>query len=219
MTASFVLIGPPGSGKGTQAKKMSSEFSIPHISTGDMFRAEVAEQTDLGKKVSAIMEAGDYVSDDITNAIVRSRLSKPDVKAGFILDGYPRTVNQAQVLEEMISDLGLKPLSVLLFEMPREDLVERLTGRLSCPSCGAVFHQKLNPPTKADVCDQCGHQGLITRDDDSEETVRKRLGVYDEQTQPLVDYYRNHGEIGFKELDASQPVEQLSEAIFKQYSG
>lgn len=209
----LILIGPPGSGKGTQAKKIEKKFSIPHISTGDMFRAEVKAGSELGKQVQVVMDSGQYVSDELTNAVVDKRFSAEDVKRGYILDGFPRTVDQAIELEKIITKYSLPRPHVLLFEVGREALITRLTGRLTCPSCGAVFHKSLNPPQSANICDQCGHQGLDARKDDTEDTVVKRLDVFTAQTGPVVDFYKQKGVV--TSFDASAPVESLTDTIFK----
>lgn len=208
-------MGPPGSGKGTQAKRLAAEFKIPHISTGDAFRAEVAAQTELGNRVKQIMESGQYVSDEITNQIVDHRLSAPDVSQGFILDGYPRTVDQAEALDAMAESKSLGSLRVVLFEIQKAELVDRLTGRLTCKDCGAVFHLRLNPPIEVGKCDKCGGQ-LIQREDDTEETVTKRIGVYESQTSPLVDFYRKAGVLS--RVDASKIVDQVYEDLVKAIS-
>jgi adenylate kinase len=185
----LILLGPPGAGKGTQAKLLSVALSVPHISTGDMFRDHKARGTEIGKKVQAIMDAGGLVTDDITNAMVKDRLSRPDVAPGFLLDGYPRTVPQAEYLDRLLGSLGRSIGRVLSYEVAEEVLVERMSGRRSCPKCGAVYHVSQNPPREAGRCDRDG-TALVQRDDDREETVRRRLEEYASKTEPLKRYYR-----------------------------
>ncbi len=186
----LILLGPPGAGKGTQAKLLAGEFKVPHISTGDMFRDHKARGTELGKKVQAIMDAGGLVTDDVTNDLVKDRLGRPDVARGFILDGYPRTAAQAQYLDLLLHSLGRQISRCLSYEVPPELLVERMSGRRSCPKCGAVYHVSQNPPQRDGYCDKDG-AGLVQRDDDKPETVRKRLQEYVSKTEPLVRFYRD----------------------------
>ena len=188
-----IFMGPPGSGKGTQAKLLTAELSIPHISTGDILRSEVAAGSELGLKVQAIMDAGHYVSDDVMNQLIEQRFLQSDVEAGYILDGYPRTIDQAESLIGILRARGLATPKVFYFEVPTEVLVERITGRLSCPACGAVFHKTLNPPQKDNFCHYCGHEGLTSRADDDEATLRKRLEVFTTQTAPLLSFFEHHG--------------------------
>lgn len=185
----LILLGPPGAGKGTQAKLLSAELRVPHISTGDMFRDHKARGTEIGKQVQAIMDAGGLVTDDITNAMVKERLARPDVAQGFILDGYPRTTAQAEYLDRLLEAMGRSITRCLSYEVPEEVLVDRLSGRRSCPKCGAVYHQTQNPPKAPGVCDRDG-QALAQRDDDRPESVRKRLQEYASKTEPLRRYYR-----------------------------
>ena len=186
----LILLGPPGAGKGTQAKLLAGEFKVPHISTGDMFRDHKARGTELGKKVQAIMVAGGLVTDDVTNDLVKDRLGRPDVARGFILDGYPRTAAQAQYLDLLLHSLGRQISRCLSYEVPPELLVERMSGRRSCPKCGTVYHVSQNPPQRDGYCDKDG-AGLVQRDDDKPETVRKRLQEYVSKTEPLVRFYRD----------------------------
>ncbi len=185
----LILLGAPGAGKGTQAKWISEEYGIPHISTGDILRKNVAEGTELGKEAKKYMDEGKLVPDELIIDMVRDRLSQDDCKNGFILDGFPRTIKQAEALEK-ITDVD----AVLNIYVPFEKLIERITGRRTCPKCGAVYHIKYNPPKKDNICDVCGTP-LIQRDDDKEETVRKRLKTYEEQTAPLIDYYEKKGKL------------------------
>ena len=199
----ILLMGPPGSGKGTQAANLVKEFTISHISTGDMFRAAIKAGTELGKQAKACIDAGNLVPDEITIGIVRERLSQDDCKKGFILDGFPRTVEQADALTEILSDLGLKLKSVLDVNVPSADLVERAVGRRICKSCGATYHVKFNPSKVEGVCDECGGE-LFQRPDDTEETMKNRLSVYDAQTKPLIDYYTKAGL--YVEVDGRQEI-------------
>jgi adenylate kinase len=185
----LILLGPPGAGKGTQAKLLSAEFRIPHISTGDMFRDHKARGTEIGKQVQAIMDAGGLVTDDVTNAMVKERLARPDVAPGFILDGYPRTTAQAGYLDQVLRSLGRAITRCLSYEVAEEVLVERMSGRRSCPRCGAVYHVSQSPPNRDGYCDRDG-AGLVQRDDDKPETVKKRLQEYASKTEPLRRFYR-----------------------------
>ncbi len=188
----LILLGPPGGGKGTQAKLLAAGLRIPHISTGDMFREHKSKGTEIGRKVQAIMDSGGLVPDDITNALVKDRLSRPDVQGGFLLDGYPRTTAQADYLEKLLRSLGPGVDRVLSYEVAREILVDRLSGRRSCPKCGAVYHVSQNPPRKAGACDRDG-SALVQRDDDRPESVAKRLEEYEVKTEPLKRYYHERG--------------------------
>ena len=188
----LILLGPPGAGKGTQAKLLAAEYRIPHISTGDMFRDHKARGTEIGKKVDAIMAAGGLVTDDITNAMVKDRLARPDVAPGFILDGYPRTTAQAEFLDQILRSLGRSITRCLSYEVADELLVERMSGRRSCPKCGTVYHVSQNPPQRDGYCDRDG-AGLVQRDDDKPETVKKRLQEYAAKTEPLRRFYREKG--------------------------
>jgi len=185
----LILLGPPGSGKGTQAKLLSQEFHVPHVSTGDMFRDHKARGTPIGKKVQAIMDAGGLVTDDITNDMVKDRLGSPDVVKGFILDGYPRTAAQAQYLDLLLHSLGRSIARCLAYEVPEDVLVDRMSGRRSCPKCGAVYHVSQNPPKRDGFCD-LDDAGLLQREDDKPATVRNRLQEYATKTEPLLRFYR-----------------------------
>ena len=208
----ILLMGPPGAGKGTQAAKLAAKFGIPHISTGDMFRAAVKAGTELGKKAKACMEEGRLVPDDVTIGIVRERLSETDAKKGFILDGFPRTVEQANALDGILKDLGLALKGAIDINVPNDLLVERAVGRRVCKQCGATYHVKFQPSKAEGVCDKCGGE-LYQRGDDSSATITNRLKVYDEQTKPLIDYYKKAGL--YTEIDGSQPIELVTEALFK----
>jgi adenylate kinase len=188
----LVLLGPPGAGKGTQAKLLAQELAVPHISTGDMFRDHKARGTELGKQIQAIMDSGGLVTDDITNAMVKERLGRPDCGGGFILDGYPRTRAQAEFLEGMLAAAGRKIGRALSYEVVEEALVERISGRRSCPKCGAVYHVTATPPKHAGACDRDG-TALVLRDDDKPENVRKRMQEYATKTEPLKRFYSERG--------------------------
>jgi len=185
-------MGLPGAGKGTQAEKISKEYNIPHISTGDMFRLAIKEGTELGKKAKNFMDQGDLVPDEVTIGIVQERLSKDDCKQGFLLDGFPRTIAQAEALHNLLSDMKESIDYVLHVDVPEEKLIERLTGRRICPTCGATYHVMYNPPQKEGLCDKDGSE-LIQREDDTPETVKNRLAVNIKQTQPLMDFYNDKG--------------------------
>jgi adenylate kinase len=187
-----VLVGPPGAGKGTQAQILASELSIPKVSTGDIFRANVSGGTELGKQAKAYMDRGDLVPDEVTNAMVRDRLAQEDAQGGFLLDGFPRNVAQAETLNKILGDLDERLDAVLELRVDEEEVVKRLSGRRSCRNCGHVQHVDFDPPATAGVCDACGGE-LFQREDDKEETIRHRLEVYREQTAPLVQFYENEG--------------------------
>lgn len=188
----LILMGLPGAGKGTQAEMIKEKYNIPHISTGDMFRLAIKEQTELGKQAKTYMDEGALVPDEVTNGIVEERLAKDDCNKGFLLDGFPRTIPQAEALEEITKKIGKEIDYVIHVDVPAEKLVERLTGRRVCPSCGATYHVINKPPKQEGVCDRDGAK-LVQRDDDTEETVQKRLSVNIEQTKPLLDFYEQKG--------------------------
>lgn len=188
----LILLGPPGAGKGTQAKLLSAEYRIPHISTGDMFREHTAAGTELGLKVKALMEGGGLVTDDITNAMVKDRLGRADVAGGFILDGYPRTVPQAAYLDGLLEASGRGIDRVISYEVAEETLIERISGRRSCPKCGAVYHVTQNPPKAMGYCDR-DHEGLVQREDDKPENVKRRMAEYASKTEPLRRLYDERG--------------------------
>jgi adenylate kinase len=190
----LILLGPPGAGKGTQAKLLSSALSVPHISTGDMFRDHKARRTEIGQTIQAIMDSGGLVTDDITNAMVDERLARPDVAAGCILDGYPRTVGQAQHLDALLKGLGRDIGRVISYEVSEDALVERIGGRRSCPTCGAVYHLTQQPPRQAGRCDKDG-AALVLREDDKPEKVRMRMQEYVGKTAPLKAYYQARGQV------------------------
>ncbi len=186
----IVLLGPPGAGKGTQAKSISNRYSIPHISTGDIFRKNISENTPLGIEAKSYMDNGQLVPDEVTINMVKDRLQQDDCKNGYLLDGFPRTVHQAEALDNFLTEREESIDTALLIEVPKEFILERMTGRRVCPSCGASYHIKFNPPANDGKCDLCGSD-VIQRKDDTEETVKERLDVYENQTQPLIDFYKN----------------------------
>jgi len=189
----IVLVGPPGAGKGTQAAFLAKNLSIPHISTGDLFRANISQQTELGKLAKSYMDAGNLVPDEVTIGMAKDRMEKPDAEGGFLLDGFPRNVSQAEALDEMLQSESMKLDAVLDLEVPEEEVVKRIAGRRICRKDSShVFHVTYSRPKKEGVCDACGGE-LYQRDDDSEETVRKRLEVYHTQTEPIIDYYKTQG--------------------------
>ena len=205
----LILMGPPGSGKGTQAAFISKKMGIPHISTGDMFRKAISDKTDLGSKAKQYLDSGRLVPDEITVGIVRERLHEPDCRKGFLLDGFPRTVAQAEALDEIVKDMDLAIDGVIDIQVPREELLKRLTGRRMCKECGETYHILFNPPARADLCDKCGGS-LYQRVDDTEETITKRLDVYNQQTKPLIKYYEKQGLL--KNINGNQEIpEVLSE--------
>jgi adenylate kinases len=206
----ILLMGPPGAGKGTQAALIVDKYHIPHISTGDMFRAAVKEGTPLGLEAKRYMDAGGLVPDSVTIGIVKERLAKPDCKAGFILDGFPRTLEQAAALDGTLLALGIKLSGVLNIAVPDAELVRRATGRRICKGCGATYHVEFNPPVSPAKCDKCGGE-IYQRADDTEATVAKRLAVYQAQTQPLIGYYREKRL--YTEVDGRQPIEEVFAAI------
>lgn len=202
-----ILMGPPGAGKGTQAAEMVKKFNIPQISTGDMFRAAVKEGTELGKKAAECMSSGALVPDEVTIGIVKERLSKSDCANGFILDGFPRTVDQADALEKILSDLDKKLDRVLNIHVPAEDLIERAVGRRICKGCGATYHVKFNSSKVENVCDKCGGE-LYQRADDTAETMKNRLSVYEASTRPLIEYYKKAGK--YTEIDGRQAIAKVT---------
>jgi len=203
-------MGLPGAGKGTQAEKIVEKYAIPHISTGDMFRAAMKEGTELGLKAKSYMDQGALVPDEVTIGIVRERLSKEDCQKGFLLDGFPRTVPQAEALESILSDLGKRLDYVLNIEVDREILMERLTGRRICKSCGSTYHLVFNPPAQEGVCNRCGGE-LYQRADDNAETVQNRLQVNIEQAQPLLDFYETKGYL--RNIDGQQDITKVFDDI------
>ncbi|SFH64012.1 adenylate kinase [Selenomonas caprae] len=212
----ILLMGPPGAGKGTQAAELVKEFNIPHISTGDMFRAAMKEGTEMGKKAKSYIDAGNLVPDSVTVGIVRDRLAQDDCKKGFILDGFPRTVEQADALDGIMADLGLSLTRVLNISVPAADLVERAVGRRICKKCGATYHVKFNPSNKEGVCDECGGE-LFQRADDTAETMTNRLSVYEASTKPLIDYYQKAGI--YTEVDGRQAIDKVTKDLVETLKG
>ena len=206
----LILLGPPGAGKGTQAKMLTERFSIPQISTGDILRAAVKDGTPMGLKAKQYMDAGGLVPDEVVVGIVRDRLQEADCINGFILDGFPRTVAQADALQTSLEEMDKALDRVISLDVDAEALVERLTGRRTCKECGRGYHIKFDPPRVDALCDTCGGS-LFQRDDDQEETIRKRLQVYVDQTSPLISYYRDADVL--MELDGMQPIPQVQEKM------
>ncbi len=206
----IVLLGPPGAGKGTQAEVLSEKTGLAHISSGDIFRENLKAQTELGKLAQGFMNRGELVPDDVTIAMIRERLSRPDCKAGAILDGFPRTPAQAQALSEMLAQLDGKVVSVPYISVPAAVLIERLSGRWTCRAQGHVYHSQFHPPVRAGVCDEDGSE-LYQREDDQSATVERRIRVYLDQTTPLIDHYRQAGLL--VEIDGTQSIEQVTSAL------
>lgn len=208
----IIMLGAPGAGKGTQAKMIAEKFGIPHISTGDIFRANIKNGTELGAKAKEYMDQGLLVPDELTCDLVVDRIQQEDCKKGYILDGFPRTIPQAEALDAALTKLGESIDFAINVEVPDENIVRRMGGRRACVSCGATYHVVYNAPAKENVCDACGAE-LILRDDDKPETVQKRLSVYHEQTQPLIDYYTKKGVIA--EVDGTIDMQDVFAAICK----
>ncbi|MBP1970883.1 adenylate kinase [Virgibacillus natechei] len=206
----LILMGMPGAGKGTQAEQINEAYNIPHISTGDMFRLAIKEGTDLGKQAKDFMDQGELVPDEVTIGIVKERLSKDDCKKGFLLDGFPRTIAQAEALQELLTDINETIDYVVHVDVPEEKLLERLTGRRICPTCGTAYHVAYQPPEVEGKCDKDSAQ-LIQRDDDKPETVKNRLAVNLKQTKPLLDFYQDKGYL--VTVDGDQEVDQVFKDI------
>lgn len=188
----IIMLGAPGAGKGTQAKMIAEKYAIPHISTGDIFRANIKNGTELGKEAKKYMDQGKLVPDELTVKILLDRVAQPDCANGYVLDGFPRTIPQAEVLDKALCELGDKIDYAINVDVPDENIVNRMGGRRACVGCGATYHVKYNAPKEENTCDTCGSD-LIIRDDDKPETVQNRLSVYHEQTQPLIDFYEKQG--------------------------
>ena len=207
MSRYIVLLGPPGAGKGTQAKLVSGKLNMPHISSGDIFRENLKNKTELGNLAEGYINRGELVPDDVTIAMIKDRLSRPDCAQGALLDGFPRTDAQAEALDVMLKELNGQVIAVPYIKVAEEILVERLTGRWTCPTCNRVYHEKFNPPQKSGICDLDGAE-LYQRDDDKAETVTRRIHVYLNQTQPLIEYYQNEGVL--LEINGAQGIDQVS---------
>ena len=202
----IIMLGAPGAGKGTQAKQIAGKYNIPHISTGDIFRANIKNNTELGKKAKEYMDQGLLVPDELTCDLVMDRIAQDDAKNGFVLDGFPRTIPQAEALTNALTKIGQSMDYAVDVDVPDENIVNRMGGRRACLNCGRTYHIVAIPPKKEGICDDCGNE-LVLRDDDKPETVQKRLDVYHEQTQPLIDYYKNAGIL--KSVDGTQPMEKV----------
>ena len=212
----LILLGPPGSGKGTQAQKIVEQYHIPQISTGDILRGAVKEQTPLGVEAQGYMDKGKLVPDEVVVGIVRERLMASDCNDGFILDGFPRTLPQAEALDVTLGEMKRDIDHVISIEVDNEELLRRLTGRRTCRTCGAMFHLMFNPPKKNNICDQCGGE-LYQRDDDQEATIRARLQVYEEQTAPLIAYYKEKGLL--RPIEGVGAIEEIFQRIVKAVEG
>ena len=206
----IIMLGAPGAGKGTQAQMIAEQYHIPHISTGDIFRANIKNGTELGKKAKEFMDKGQLVPDELTVQLLLDRVAQDDCKDGYVLDGFPRTIPQADVLDQELTKLGDKVDYAINVDVPDENIINRMSGRRACLGCGATYHITFNPPVKEGICDTCG-QELVLRDDDKPETVKKRLDVYHQQTQPLIDYYKNAEVLA--EVDGTQPMDAVFQGI------
>jgi adenylate kinase len=209
MALKLIFLGPPGVGKGTQAERLANDRGLAHISTGNILRSEVEAASELGTKAKQYMDSGELVPDELVVAMVARRIDQPDCRAGYILDGFPRTMGQAEALEETLDARGETIDKALYFSAPDETLIKRLSGRRSCPSCGANYHVENMPPEKDGICDRCGSE-LIQRDDDRPETIRNRLDVYKAQTEELIQHYRRAGLL--VEIDSTGPVDEIARA-------
>lgn len=206
----IIMLGAPGAGKGTQAKMIAEKYGIPHISTGDIFRANIKNGTELGKKAKTFMDQGLLVPDELTVDLVIDRISKDDAQQGYVLDGFPRTIPQAECLDKALSERNEKIDYAINVDVPDENIVKRMSGRRACVGCGATYHIQYNPPKQESVCDTCGEK-LILRDDDQPETVLNRLKVYHDQTQPLIDYYEKAGAL--RNVDGTVDMKDVFKAI------
>jgi adenylate kinase len=208
-----VLLGPPGAGKGTQAERIAARYGIPHLSTGDMLREAVAADTEVGRRAKAIMEAGQLVPDEVMNRLVAERLAQPDAARGFVLDGFPRTLAQAQALDDLLEQRDQRLDAVLELAVDDDALVDRISGRFACARCGAGYHDRFKQPKVEGVCDVCGGREFVRREDDKPETVRARLKAYHEQTAPLLPYYRNKGLL--IAVDGMAEIDDVTAQIFE----
>lgn len=206
----IIMLGAPGAGKGTQAAMIAEKYSLPHISTGDIFRANIKNGTELGKEAKKYMDQGLLVPDELTVKILLDRVAKDDCKNGYVLDGFPRTIPQAEVLDKALEELNDRIDFAIDVDVPDENIIKRMAGRRACPSCGATYHIENIPPKKEGICDKCG-EALVLRDDDKEETVKSRLRVYHEQTQPLIEFYTGKGIL--KTVDGTQEMQKVFEDI------
>ena len=202
----IIMLGAPGAGKGTQAKKIAEKYSIPHISTGDIFRANIKNNTELGKKAKTYMDKGELVPDELVVDLIMDRFKDADCANGYVLDGFPRTIPQAEALDKALAANNEAVDFAINVEVPDENIINRMSGRRACVGCGATYHIQFNAPKVEGVCDTCGEK-LILRDDDKPETVKNRLSVYHEQTQPLIDYYKNQGIL--KSVDGTKPMDDV----------
>jgi adenylate kinase len=208
----LVLLGPPGAGKGTQAERIAAKYGIPHLSTGDMLREAVAADTEVGRRAKAIMDAGQLVPDEVMNRLVAERIAQPDAARGFVLDGFPRTVAQAEALDELLDRRNQRLDAVLELAVDDEALVDRISGRFACARCGAGYHDRFKQPEVAGVCDVCGSREFVRREDDTPETVRARLNAYHAQTAPLLPYYRDKGLLAA--VDGMAEIDDVSSEVF-----
>lgn len=206
----IIMLGAPGAGKGTQAKMIADKYQVPHVSTGDIFRANIKNGTELGMEAKKYMDQGLLVPDELTVKILLDRVAQDDCKNGYVLDGFPRTIPQAEVLDKALTELEDKIDYAINVDVPDENIIKRMSGRRACLSCGATYHIEHIPPKKEGICDRCGSE-LVLRDDDKEETVKNRLDVYHKQTQPLIDFYTEKGVL--KEVDGTRSMEEVFQAI------
>jgi adenylate kinase len=216
MARFIVILGPPGAGKGTQAEAISAKLHLPHISSGDIFRKHLKDQTELGKLAAEFINKGELVPDDVTIAMIRERITRPDCRDGALLDGFPRTPNQAKALATILDEINRQVKSVPYICVPEDVLVERLAGRWTCRKVGHIFHEKYHPPQQPGICDFDGSE-LYQREDDKTETVKRRIHVYIEQTQPLIEYYSQLGVL--TEVDGKKPIEQVTNDLLTALQG
>lgn len=207
----LIFLGSPGAGKGTQAEILSKRYSIPKLSTGDLLRQEISQKTELGLKLKQLIESGELVSDDIMISLVGNILSSKKCESGYILDGFPRTIEQGRALDEMLSRCGSLDVSIVYFDISEEEVVTRVSGRLTCADCGAGYHREFLRPKVDGVCDRCGSRNLISREDDSPQAVIKRLKVYNELTRPLLDYYKDQGRLLV--VNAMLPINEITNNV------